>query len=78
MALHWTSTLLKIFSQSVNFQGGEPCPKKPGCHLRISVHIREEQSFDFIFFLYLVMAATVVFVVISAGRAACGKAKARG
>lgn len=30
------------------------------------------------FFLYLVMAATVVFVVISAGRAACGKAKARG
>lgn len=49
MALRWTSALLKIFSQSVNFQGGEPCPKKPGHHLGISVHIREEQSFDYFF-----------------------------
>lgn len=51
MALRWTSALLKIFSQSVHFQGGEPCPKKPGHLLRISVHIREEQSFDLFFFI---------------------------
>ena len=60
----------------MNFQGCEPCPKKPGHHLRISVHIREEQSFVF-FFLSPALAATVVFVVICAGRAASGKGKAR-
>lgn len=47
----WLSAGHRLFLKSVNFQGGEPCFKKPGDHLRISVHIREKQYFDFFFFL---------------------------
>lgn len=74
----WLSAGHQLFFKSsarLNFQGGEAWPEKPGHHLRVSVHIREEQPFDCVIFFYPVVAVTVLCRVISAGRAACGKGK---